>query len=177
VILDRLMITKPPFVPDEVVEKYAEVLGSYGLSSVVGDRYAGEWVASNFLKHGITYRVSELDKSSIYGEVLPLFNCARVELLDIPLLMTELRLLERRTRPNGRGDLIDHPPRGTDDAANSVCGALLLASKLHRMGRSAEAGSRGLHINGLQYDPFELDAERARERVAMPQVDGWGRPI
>jgi uncharacterized protein YecE (DUF72 family) len=36
-------------------------------------------------------------------------------------LMTELRQLERRARSAGR-DLVDHPPRGTDDLANAVAG-------------------------------------------------------
>jgi hypothetical protein len=56
-----------------------------------------------------------------------LFTTDRVELLDLPKLATELRLLERRSRPGGKGDLVDHPPRGTDDIANATCGALWLA--------------------------------------------------
>jgi hypothetical protein len=60
---------------------------------------------------------------------LALFAQKRVELLDDKRLITELRLLERRPRAGGRGDGVDHPPRGSDDIANSACGALWQASK------------------------------------------------
>jgi hypothetical protein len=36
VVLDRLLVSNPPFEPDSVVEKHAEILGAYGLLSVVG---------------------------------------------------------------------------------------------------------------------------------------------
>jgi hypothetical protein len=176
VLLDRLLVSNPPFEPDAVVEKCAEVLGSYGLSSVTGDRYAGEWVASSFRKHGIAYRPSEEDKSGIYRAVLPLFAAGRVELLDVPILETELRLLERRPRPGGRSDLIDHPPSAHDDAANAVCGALWLASLKQWAGRAAQSMARPTrHVNGLSYDPYS-DEPRGR---TQPQrlVDGWGRPV
>ncbi|MCH8148621.1 MAG: hypothetical protein IH987_11595 [Planctomycetes bacterium] len=72
---------------------------------------------------------SPRDKSGIYIESLPLFSAKTVELLDIQKLETELRLLERRPRAGGRGDLVDHPPRGSDDVANATCGALWLAAR------------------------------------------------
>ncbi len=77
---------------------------------------------------GFRYQVSELDKSAIYSEALPLFAQKRVELLDDRKLITELRLLERKPRAGGRGDSVDHPPRGRDDIANAACGALWQAS-------------------------------------------------
>lgn len=129
VVQDHLSIQAPPFVPDEVVERYCEVLKSYGLASVTGDRYAAEWVSAAFSKHGISYTSVPKDKSGIYVETLPLFTARNVELLDIPKLETELRLLERRPRAGGKGDIVDHPPRATDDAANATCGSLWLAAQ------------------------------------------------
>lgn len=128
-VLDRLLVTQPPFTPETVVAGYAEAVRSFGLRKVTGDRYAAAWVESAFARHGVRYEPSELDKSEIYCAVLPEFAQGHVELLDVPKLVTELRLLERRPRANGRGDSVDHPPRGTDDAANAVCGALWCATR------------------------------------------------
>jgi hypothetical protein len=129
-VLDRLLIQPPPFEPEAVVQRFCELAAAFRLSRVVGDRYAAEWVASMFRKYGMGYEASDADKSAIYTECLPLFSQRRVRLLDIPRLLTELRLLERRPRSGGRADSVDHPPNASDDAANATCGALLLASRL-----------------------------------------------
>lgn len=128
-VLDRLLIQPPPFEPEQVVQRFAEQARAFGITKVCGDRYAGEWVTAGFRKYGLTYEAASLDKSGIYAECLPLFTQGRVELLDVPRLVSELRLLERRPRAGGKGDAIDHPPNAHDDAANAACGALWLASK------------------------------------------------
>ena len=127
VIQDLIVEESPPFVPDEVVTKFCEALKRFGLSSVTGDRYAAEWVSASFAQHGVSYHTADKDKSALYVESLPLFTASRLELLDSPTLVTQLRLLERRSRSGGKGDLVDHPPRGKDDVANATCGALWLA--------------------------------------------------
>lgn len=128
-VLDRLVIVAPPFSPETVVQSFADVVRSFGLRSVTGDRYGAEWVAEAFKRYGIRYDAAELDKSGIYCEIAPEFAQRRVQLLDVPRLTTELRLLERRPRAGGRGDSVDHPPRGSDDAANAACGALWMTGK------------------------------------------------
>jgi hypothetical protein len=125
VILDLLRARRPPFNPQAVTAEFAATLKSYGLSVVTGDRYSAEWVVSAWRECGIHYQVSERTKSAIYVECVPLFATGAIQLLDHRTLLAELRQLERRT---GRGaDIIDHPSRGHDDAANAACGALLLS--------------------------------------------------
>jgi len=51
-------------------------------------------------------------------------NSGRLELLDVPLLASQLAGLERRVGRGGR-DSIDHPPGGHDDLVNAAAGALL----------------------------------------------------
>lgn len=148
-VLDKLVIQQPPFDPAMTVERFCEVLSSYGLHTVTGDRYAAEWVAGAFAKCGVVYDASQIDKSTIYVEALPLFTQGLIELLDVPQLTTELRLLERKPRAGGKGDVIDHPPRACDDAANAACGALLMALKVPRR----VAGSQ--YARALtDYDPY-----------------------
>ena len=132
-ILDALHCVPAPHEPNAVVERFAKILKDHSLSRVTGDRYAASWVADAFTKAGIRYQESELDKSAIYCEVLPLFAERRVELIEDKRLITELRLLERRPRAGGKGDSVDHPPRGHDDCANCVCGALHLAASKRSM--------------------------------------------
>lgn len=127
-VLDQLRVERAPHSPHEAVARFAEVLQTFGLRRVVGDRYAAEWPVDAFKHYGIQFEPADLDKSAIYSEASPLFAEKRVELLDHKRLITELRLLERRPRSGGRGDSIDHPPRAHDDCANAACGALWLAA-------------------------------------------------
>lgn len=125
-ILDAVRERRPPFSPEAVVMEFSVLLKSYGVSTVVGDRYAGEWPRERFREHGITYEPSEKNKNEIYGAALPLLNSGRVELLDHPRLAAQLCGLERRTARGGR-DSIDHAPGAHDDVANAVAGALTCA--------------------------------------------------
>ena len=106
-VLDAVREAPPPFSPEAVVEEFARLLHSYGVTSVMGDRYGGEWPRERFRRHGIYYEVAERTKSELYRELLPLVNSGRVELLDHPRLVTQLGSLERRTTRGGR-DGIDH---------------------------------------------------------------------
>jgi hypothetical protein len=124
VILDAVRERKPPFSPEAVVEDFAQLLKSYGIGRVTGDRYAGEWPRERFRVHGIAYECADKPKSDIYRDLLPLLNSGRIELLDNSRLITQLCALERRTARGGR-DSIDHPPGAHDDLINSAAGALV----------------------------------------------------
>jgi hypothetical protein len=121
-VVDLARRWKAPHDPSHVAADMAAVLKSYKVRKVSGDRYGGAWPETEFSKHGITYQPAEKDKSSIYLEFLPMILSGRVELVENKTLFNELQVLERRTRKGGR-DLVDHPPRGQDDLANSVAGA------------------------------------------------------
>jgi hypothetical protein len=123
-VLDAMRERKPPFSPEDVVIEFAALLKSYGISRVVGDRYAGEWPRERFKEHGITYEPAAKPKSDIYRDVLPLINSQRVELLEDPRLVAQFIGLERRTARSGK-DSIDHAPGGHDDLVNAAAGALV----------------------------------------------------
>jgi hypothetical protein len=127
-VLDLLEHVKAPHEPSVVVERFCRMLKDYRISKVTGDRYGAEWVSSAFKQRGVTYESSELDKSSIYMEVLASFAERRVTLIDDKRLITELRMLERKPRTGGKADIVDHAPNMHDDAANAACGALWQAS-------------------------------------------------
>ena len=125
-ILDCVREVRPPFDPDSVVKDFADLLQTYGIHKVEGDRYGGDWPASRFRAHGITYEPAPKAKSDIYKELLPLLNARRIELLDDQRLIAQLCGLERRTARGGR-DSIDHASSAHDDRVNAAAGALVLA--------------------------------------------------
>jgi hypothetical protein len=127
VVLAALREVKPPFSPEATVAEFVLVLRAYGVASVRGDRYAGEWPREQFRKHGVTYECSEKSRSDLYGELLPLINSCRASLLDDKRLIGQLVGLERRTARSGK-DSIDHVSGGHDDVANAAAGALVMAS-------------------------------------------------
>jgi len=131
-VLDVVRERKPPFSPEDVVIEFAEAMKAYGIRSVTGDRYSGDWCRERFRTHGIAYELSDQPKSDIYRDVLPMLNSGKVELLDLKVITAQLCGLERRTARGGR-DSIDHAPGGHhDDVINSVAGALLLAAVQRR---------------------------------------------
>jgi hypothetical protein len=126
-VLDVLRERRPPFAPEAVVEEFASVVRSYGMRSVVGDKYAGEWPREQFQKRGVWYKTSDLPKSQIYLECLPLLNGGRIDLLDDDRLVNQICGLERRTARGGK-DSVDHAPHAHDDLANAALGASWLAA-------------------------------------------------
>ena len=126
-VLDAVREVRPPFSPDDVVQDFAELLRTYRVTEVTGDRYAGEWPRERFQRHGVTYTPSSRTKLDIYRELVAPINGGRVALLDLPVLHAQLRGLERRVARGGK-DSIDHGPGGRDDVANAAAGALTLVS-------------------------------------------------
>jgi hypothetical protein len=133
-IIDLIDEVRPPCNPTATV-RFAAHLHAYGLRRVEGDRWGGEWPATEFREHQVEYDVAEKPKSILYAEALPVLNSHRCELLDVPRLRAQLLGLERRTARGGR-DSIDHAPGGHDDVSNAVCG---LIAKL-----TAEGGDLGM---------------------------------
>lgn len=127
-VIDAVREVKPPFSPEGVVAEFCELLAQYRISSVTGDRYAGEWPREQFRKHGVTYNVSERSRSDLYREMLPMLNSGRAVLLDDQKTVNQIVGLERRVARGGR-DSIDHGPGQHDDRANAVAGALAIAAK------------------------------------------------
>ena len=87
----------------------------------MGDKYGGGYPPEQLGKFNILFEQAAKPKSELYGDLLPMINSTRIQLLDHPRLISQLCALERRTARGGR-DTIDHPPQGHDDLANCVAG-------------------------------------------------------
>lgn len=132
VVQDVLREVLAPFSPEAVAEEFAAILKAYGVSSVIGDHYGGEWPRERFRVHGISYDLCDRAKSDLYRDLLPLLNSKRLDLLDHKKMCGQFLHLERRTGRNGK-DTIDHPPGAHDDLANATAGALVLALASRRV--------------------------------------------
>jgi hypothetical protein len=128
VILDLLFERFAPMNPYEVTNEIAALLRQYRCTQVTGDDYGKRWVTDAYGQIGITRRKSELDRSGIYLNVLPLFTSGRARLLDNQRLVNQFCALERRIFPSGK-DKINHERGRHDDLCNAAAGALVLASR------------------------------------------------
>src|SRR5262249_27348310 len=69
-VVDAVREVRPPFSPEAVVAEFAALLKSYNISTVTGDRYAGEWPREAFRKLGIAYEPAARPKSALYADLL-----------------------------------------------------------------------------------------------------------
>ena len=171
-VVDCIRETKAPFSPKAVVRDFAATLALYGVTTVVGDAYAGEWPREQFHEHGITYDRAEKPKVDLYRDALPALNSGRVELLDLPRLKAQLCALERRTARGGR-DSIDHPPGGHDDVANAVAGIvapLLGAPKFAGAGYYGFIEQQAKAAQAAQEHAVEAPAPTLIGREIVPPV-------
>ncbi|MCC7033835.1 MAG: hypothetical protein IT179_13500 [Acidobacteria bacterium] len=123
-ILDVVRAWPAPHNPAGVIAEVCELVTRYRCPEVVGDRYAGEFVAEQFRARGVRYRPADRDRSALYLDLLSHVQAGTVALLDDAATLRELRGLERRRGPSGR-DRVDHRPGAHDDRAVVAAGALL----------------------------------------------------
>ena len=150
-VVDAIREIRPPFNPESVVSEICTLFRSYRISTCYGDRYAAEWVASQFRIHGVHYRHSEKTKSELFLDLLPRINSRQVALPDDDRSISQLCALERQTTRAGR-DSVSHPPGGHDDLINAIAGAVAhvpAAAKRNRL-----PGGGVTHEGSGRYNPI-----------------------
>ena len=123
-----------------VVNEVAGILKRYKLRSVLGDRYAGQWIRQRFSEAGINYSESEDDKSKLYLEMEPLFAQGKMLILDHEKMIMQFRGLEKKPRQGGK-TLVDHPAKRHDDYPNAL--ALAVAHGSHTV-RASQFSTFGM---------------------------------
>ena len=83
------------------MQEFSDLLKTYRVTKVKGDRYAGEFPRELFRRQGIKYELSDDPKGILYVNFLPLINSGKVRLLGNKRLITQLIGLERRTSRAG----------------------------------------------------------------------------
>jgi hypothetical protein len=172
-IIDVVRGKQGPFDPVELTKQYADLCKQYNIRSVTGDKYAMEWVVSAWRACGMTYTHSELTASEIYLEALPLFTRALASLPDHPVLLRELRLLERSPARLKR-EQVSHPRGCHDDHSNACAGVLYtLASHL-----GAYGDLLGKAFAQRDEPPPEVThQQRQAERRRCELLERYGQPV
>lgn len=171
-VADVVRGRKPPFDPASVAAEYAVLAKEYGVRTVVGDAFAGEWTSRAFRAAGVEYKRADMPKSGLYLEGVAPFMRGIVSIPDLPVLTRELRLLERRTSRSGR-DAVDHPQGGSDDHANVLFGALRVA--LAPVARTFKLAAPEI-IRGGPEDEFSSGDDLAFHRNAAGPELIYARP-
>ena len=128
IVVDCIREVRPPFSPEAVVVDFCNLLDTYKVRAVRGDRYGGEFCREPFRRRGIAYELAEKPKSDLFRDLLPHLNGKSIILPDNSRLIAQLAGLERRVSRAGK-DSIDHPPGHHDDIANVVAGLTSIAAK------------------------------------------------
>jgi hypothetical protein len=159
-IADVIRGKGPPFDPQATTQEFAALVKEYRVREVTGDNYAAAWVANAWRNAGLRYVRSELHKSALYLEALPLFTRGAVAIPDHKRLARELRLLERRTSRVGK-DIVDHGRGGSDDYANALVGMLDLLTNRKTLGAQGWGwGNWSGTIYRTPAERAEIEAER-----------------
>jgi hypothetical protein len=162
IVIDCLREVRPPFSPECVIDDFANLLKTYRITSITGDRYAGEFPREQFRKRSISYECSEKPKSDLFRDLLPLLNSGQIVLPKSERLVTQLCGLERRVGRSGK-DSIDHGVNLHDDLANAVAGAAALA---------AGGGGYDSSLSWVGGPSLEETESREREQISL-----WRHPI
>jgi hypothetical protein len=147
VVIDAIRERKPRFVPSDVVREFSDLLKTYRIRQITGDKFMGglefEWQ-----RNGIHYVESEFTKTEYYIRFLPMILAHHVRLLDNATLRTQLLALERKIV--GGHEQIDHPKHinAFDDVANCAAAVCVLADD--RQG-GFTASDMGLANHGLEF--------------------------
>lgn len=180
VILDMIYEKTPPFSPSQTVAELAMLFHSYGISTIVGDRFAGEWPVETFAQHNITYEQSKRSRSEIYQAAIPLFTSGRVRLLDNQKLVDQFCNLRRKVQPGG-GEQIGHVANAHDDLSNAAAGAIvnaLSAEEEHMrvwrlLGQQVEEERETVNIIRHAQEQRQAEANRRLDDKPNPPTTRW----
>jgi hypothetical protein len=111
-----------PLVPRVVLGEIAAILQSYGLNAAVGDQFYCDVIKQQLLELGIFYQIRTFGlqtRAEIFGNLKYLLLERRIQLLDDPELLRQLRHLHEEKTARGQIDI--RPSGGVhDDLAVAV---------------------------------------------------------
>jgi hypothetical protein len=115
-----------------VCGEIARISKEYAIREVFGDQYCAAVIKQHFDKLGIHYNehtFGAYTRADLFGNLRHLLVQRKIELLDQPVLLRQMRALEERRTPNGNIDI--RPSYGQkDDVAVAVAlGAFELAKR------------------------------------------------
>ena len=129
IIVDLVREHRPRFVPRLVIAELAKLLQTYGVASVMSDRFAGGFSSDEWTRNGIRFLPCPRTTSENYLFALPLLLAGRVRLVDNATLRSQLSSLERHAMANT--EVVRHPAVASahDDLAAATSGAIVMVQR------------------------------------------------
>lgn len=125
IVVDVIRSRAPKFNPEEVTAQYCELLKTYKINQVCGDKFSGDFASNCFAKYGITYNRAEKSKSELYLECEGLLNTGRLQIPNRQSCLSQLKSLVRKARSGGR-DSVDTDSGQPEDEANCIAGVSVM---------------------------------------------------
>lgn len=173
IIIDRAVEIRAPLDPKSVVKEFAEILKSYQVAEITGDRFSGKWCSNTFRENSIHYHDTDLSASEIYLQFQALCSMKKVELVDSERLKIQLAQLERRTRSGGNDQVI-HPEGLHDDLANAVAGCAVYLFRKFKVYTEQELESRMPRVFHKTIEVQERQTHEELESEMREFVGGSG---
>jgi hypothetical protein len=134
IVIDLVRSRRPPFNPDETTSQYSDLIKTYHINSVTGDKFSGDWALHSFAARRISYIRSEKSKSELYLNLEQVLNTGQLEIPNKDTLIQQLKSLIRKTHSGSR-DTVDSDGGQSEDEANVIAGcAWLLAGPTYHPG-------------------------------------------
>src|SRR3984893_1440706 len=136
IVVDRVACwagtKKAPLGFEWVCGEIARIVKEYGIREVMGDQYCAPVIKQYFDKLGIRYHEYTFGahtRADLFGNLRHLIVQRKIELLDEPVLLRELRALEEQHKPNGDIDIRPSYSQKDDVAVAVALGAFELAKR------------------------------------------------
>jgi len=136
IVVDRVArwagTKKAPLGFEWVCEEIARIVKEYGIREVMGDQYCAPVIKQHFDKLGIRYHEFTFvahTRVDLFGNLRHLLVQRKIELLDEPVLLRELRALEEQHKSNGDIDIRPSYSQKDDVAVAVALGAFELAKR------------------------------------------------
>jgi hypothetical protein len=136
VVVDRVErwagTKQAPLGYEWVCGEIARIINEYGIREVLGDQYCAPVIRQYFDKLGIRYHECTFGvhtRADLFGNLRHLLVQRKIELLDQPVLLRQLRALEERRTTNGNIDIRPSYSQKDDVAVAVALGAFELAKR------------------------------------------------
>jgi hypothetical protein len=165
--LDVVRERKPPFSPSAVIAEFVPLLRQYGITEVIGDRYAVGFHIDEWQRNGFVFKPCERTTSENYLGLLPLLLSGRGRLTDTAIGRSQLASLERIVQSGGR-ETVRHPQVDSahDDVAAVIAGAMVLAGNVGQA--SAWMQHCGAAAQAIQMHPPHSRYARRMPMSSLP---------
>jgi phage terminase large subunit-like protein len=137
VVVDRVArwagTKKAPLCYEWVCEQIARISNEYGIREVTGDQYCAAVIKQHFDKLGIRYHEYTFGantRADLFGNLKHLLVQRKIELIDEPVLLQQLRALEERRTSSGNTDIRPSYSQKDDVAVAVALAAFELAKQL-----------------------------------------------